>query len=87
MEAKPETKPARTVALYSWWKSKDGKRQFAVVDKQYKGVTADLRTVGIWLLEVGDPNAFYHALGDFWALVDKESLVEMKGGKEVPKAT
>ncbi|GAB3255943.1 hypothetical protein GCM10027347_17440 [Larkinella harenae] len=77
MEANQETKAVRTVALYSWWKSRNGQRLFAVVDKMNKGVTSDFRTVGIWLLEVGDPNAFYHSMGDFWNLVDKESLVEV----------
>ncbi|RAJ92233.1 hypothetical protein LX87_05201 [Larkinella arboricola] len=75
--AAAEPTVARTVMLWSWWKSKDGKRQFAVVEKILKGVTSDVRTVGIKLLEVGDSNPFYYALDEFFSLVDKGSMIEM----------
>ncbi|GAB3892300.1 hypothetical protein GCM10028803_04980 [Larkinella knui] len=81
----PEEAPKRTVMLWSWWKSKDGKRKFAVVDKIFKGVGRDFRTIGIKLLEVGDANPFYHALDEFFQLVDKGSMIEMIPGADEPK--
>ena len=71
----PEETP-RFVMLFSWWKSRDGKRSFAVVDKITSGTGSKIQTNRIKLLEVGDSNPFYLDIEEFWKLVDRGSLVE-----------